>query len=107
MEFDSRGVASLDGEWEFFPGAAGLADLAALTPEHIRVPGLWEAQGWLDLDGTAWYRRRFTLPDVAHFWTLRFGAVMDLAEVFVNGTSLGGHDLPFTPFEVDPTAVLR
>ena len=107
MEFDSRGIASLDGEWEFFPGAAGLDDLAGLAPEHIRVPGLWEAQGWLDLDGTAWYRRRFTLPDVAHFWTLRFGAVMDLAEVFVNGTSLGGHDLPFTPFEVDPTAVLR
>ncbi len=73
----------------------------------IRVPGFWEAQGWLDLDGEAWYRRRFDLDDVSGHWTLRFAAVMDMAEVFVNGTGLGAHEQAFTPFELNPTAVLR
>jgi len=107
MEFDSRRVASLDGAWEFFPGARDLADLRRLSPAGIRVPGLWEAQGWLDLDGAAWYRRPFELADVSGHWTLRFAAVMDCAEVFLNGRPLGRHDLAFTPFEVDPGPALR
>jgi hypothetical protein len=107
MEFDSRRQASLDGTWEFFPGDHALEDLDGLAPEAIRVPGVWEAQGWLDLDGVAWYRRRFVLDDVAGHWTLRFAAVMDRAEVYLNGVALGGHDQPFTPFELDPTPALR
>ncbi|HEX3623076.1 MAG TPA: glycoside hydrolase family 2 TIM barrel-domain containing protein [Acidimicrobiales bacterium] len=107
MEFDSSGVASLDGVWDFFPGDHGVGDLDGLSPAPIRVPGLWEAEGWLDLDGPAWYRRRFSLGDATGFWTLRFGAVMDCAEVFVNGTRLGGHDQAFTPFELEVTNALR
>ena len=107
MEFDSRRTASLDGTWDFFPGDHGLGHLDGLSPESIRVPGVWEAQGWLDLDGVAWYRRRFPLDDVAGHWTLRFDAVMDRAEVWLNGARLGGHDQPFTPFELDPTPALR
>jgi hypothetical protein len=68
-------VWSLDGTWELVPGDHELADLGRLEPRPIRVPGLWEAQGLLDLDGVAWYRRRFSLEDPAGHWTLRFGAV--------------------------------
>jgi len=107
LRFDSRRTASLDGIWEFFPGLYSLADLADRAGEPIRVPGLWEAQGWLDHDGEAWYRRRFDLDDASGHWTLRFGAVMDMAEVFVNGARLGDHEQAFTPFELDPTAALR
>ena len=107
MEFDSRRTASLDGTWEFFPGDHRLEDLDGLVAEAIRVPGVWEAQGWLDLDGPAWYRRQFILDDVDEYWTLRFGAVMDRSEVYLNGVALGGHDQPFTPFELDPTPALR
>ena len=107
LEFDSRRAASLDGIWEFFPGDHRLGDLGGLVPDFIRVPGFWEAQGWLDLDGVAWYRRRFDLEDASGQWTLRFGAVMDLAEVYLNGTALGAHEQAFTPFEVDPTVALR
>ncbi|HSH23896.1 MAG TPA: glycoside hydrolase family 2 TIM barrel-domain containing protein [Acidimicrobiales bacterium] len=106
LQFDDRATASLDGEWDFFPGDHALGDLDRLAPEPIRVPGLWETQGYLDLDGTAWYRRRFRLHDTSGDWTLRFGAVMDLAEVYLNGRLLGRHDQPFTPFEVDPTSAL-
>ena len=99
LAFDENGVASLDGTWEFRPDGE--------EPGRIDVPGLWEAQGWLELDGLATYTRRFDLDDVSGHFTLTFGAVMDLAEVLVNGVPLGTHDSPFTPFSVDPTAVLR
>ena len=97
---------SLDGTWELVPGDHPLDALGDLDPVPVQVPGLWEAQGLLDLDGVAWYRRRFRLDDPAGHWTLRFGAVMDLAEVHLNGRLLGTNDLPFTPFEVDPSAAL-
>ena len=106
VQFDTRGVASLDGRWDFFPGDHSLDDLAGLEPQPIEVPALWEAQGYLELDGTAWYRRRFALEDVEGHWTLRFGAVMDIAEVYLNGVHLGSHECPFTPFELDATAAL-
>ena len=98
--------ASLDGAWQFFPGDHDLAALGSLEPLELRVPALWEAEGHVELDGAAWYRRHFVLDDVDGFWTLRFGAVMDLAEVWVNGTHVGSSDLAFTPFDVDPTDVL-
>ncbi len=107
LRFDEHGAASLDGLWEFFPGDHLPEELDGLSPETIRVPGLWEAQGWLELDGHAWYRRRFRLDDSDGFWSLRFGAVMDVCEVWLNGVLIGGHDNPFTPFLVDPTAALQ
>ena len=108
MQFDSSRTASLDGEWDFFPGDHALSELDRLTPARIRVPALWEAEGHLDLDGAAWYRRRFRLDDTDGHWTLRFGAVMDAADVYLNGIPIGGNDLAFTPFEFDagPTLVV-
>jgi hypothetical protein len=106
LQFDSRRSASLDGAWQFFPGDHKLADLDGLEPASIRVPGLWEAQGYLELDGAAWYRRTFSLAQVVGQYTLRFGAVMDLAEVYLNGEALGTHDSAFTPFELDATDAL-
>jgi Glycosyl hydrolases family 2, TIM barrel domain/Glycosyl hydrolases family 2, sugar binding domain len=99
-------VVRLDGAWDFFVGDGDLAGLAGREPAVITVPGLWEAQGFLELDGVAWYRRRFTLDDPSGWWTLCFGAVMDFADVYLNGRHLGGHDSPFTPFELDPSPML-
>ncbi|HEX3392888.1 MAG TPA: glycoside hydrolase family 2 TIM barrel-domain containing protein [Acidimicrobiales bacterium] len=103
LQFDDRRAASLDGQWDFFPCDADLAKLADLEPEPIGVPGLWEAQGYLSLDGWAWYRRSFDIDDTTGFWTLHFGAVMDIAEVHLNGRLIATHDSPFTPFEADVT----
>ncbi|MFN2606662.1 MAG: glycoside hydrolase family 2 protein [Acidimicrobiales bacterium] len=106
LAFDDRRTASLDGRWEFFPGDVPLDALDGVEPLPIDVPGLWEAQGHLELDGWAWYRRDFHLDDTDGWWTLRFGAVMDEAEVYLNGVLLGTHGSPFTPFEVDPGPAL-
>jgi hypothetical protein len=96
----------LDGTWEFIPGDRKLADLATRIGAPITVPGLWEAQGHLDLDGVAWYRRQFTIGDPAGWWTLRFGAVMDDAEVYLNGRALGAHHGAFTPFDLECTGLV-
>ncbi|HUR73866.1 MAG TPA: glycoside hydrolase family 2 TIM barrel-domain containing protein [Sporichthya sp.] len=101
------GQARLDGRWEFRPGDHDLAELGDVHPLPIDVPGLWEAQGHLELDGVAWYRRRFDLAEVSGYWALHFGAVMDLSEVFLNGIRVGAHDQPFTPFELDVTSVVQ
>ena len=106
LQFDSHRRASLNGRWEFFPGDHKLADLDELEPAFLDVPGLWEAQGYLELDGAAWYRRRFPLEPRDGHWTLCFGAVMDLAEVYLNCELLGTHDTAFTPFELDATDAL-
>jgi hypothetical protein len=100
LRFDEHGVGSLDGTWDFYPGDA-------TAPVPIEVPGLWEAQGFLELDGVARYRRTFDLDDAGGWWTLTFGAVMDIAEVTLNGMPLGAHDSPFTPFALDATGLVR
>jgi len=104
----ASGPLSLAGEWEFLPRDCDHAELPARLPERIVVPGLWEAQGHLELDGAAWYRRRFDLPGkLARWWMLRFGAVMDETTIYLNGHQLGTHVGGFTPFELDAsTAVL-
>jgi hypothetical protein len=107
LRVDEEGRASLDGRWEFYPGDLSLDDLAGRVPESIQVPGLWEAQGRLELDGVAWYRRCFSLPDAEGFWSVRFDAVMDMAQVWLNGHQVGTSDNPFLPFAVDATAALR
>jgi len=96
LDFDEYRVASLDGVWDFHPHEVPDA-------QPITVPGLWEAQGHLELDGVSVYCRRFSVPDTDGFWTLTFGAVMDIAEVWLNGEYLGSHDTPFTPFSFPVT----
>jgi hypothetical protein len=107
VHLDEQGRATLDGAWEFFPGDLVREELPDVAPHALVVPGLWEAQGHLELDGVAWYRLRFDLDDADECWTLRFAAVMDVAEVWLNGTLLGRHEHPFTPFELSATDALR
>jgi hypothetical protein len=58
-----------------------------------------------------WYRRTFTLPDAegpggTPRWLLHFGAVDWEAEVFLDGTRLGGHQGGYDPFSFDITSAL-
>jgi beta-galactosidase/beta-glucuronidase len=97
----------LDGTWELVVGDYPIEELASIGGVDLEVPGLWEAQGHLGLDGVAWCRRRFEVADPSGWWALRFGAVMDDADVFLNGHHLGSHQGGFTPFELDCTDLLR
>ena len=63
-----------------------------------------------DYHGVAWYWRDFTPP--AHFqpggrYLLKFHAVDYLAEVWVNGVPVGGHEGGETPFVLDATEAVK
>ena len=63
-----------------------------------------------DYHGVAWYWREFTVP--AHFqpdgrYLLKFHAVDYLAEVWVNGVRIGGHEGGETPFVLDATEAVK
>ena len=54
---------------------------------------------------TAWYRRRFTLPEgfMKDRLLLHFGAVDQSCEVYMNGRLAGAHEGGYTPFTLDVT----
>lgn len=91
-------VISLNGKWNIEAKAIGL--------QNIKVPALWESEGFLNLDGKVVYTRVFQIGKCSDYSTLRFEGVMDQATVFLNGKELGTHHNPFTPFEIDTTGVL-
>ena len=58
----------------------------------IRVPSLWEAQGYTGMDGVAWYRTSFELSasEAAAGVTLGLGQIDDTDTTWVNGQRVGG-----------------
>lgn len=70
-----KNPASLDTDWSF-----------------IRVPAAWEAQGYPDYDGLAWYRKHVQIPSD---WQKADGIYFDIGkiddddEVYVNGQLIG------------------
>ena len=76
----------------------------------IGVPGSWNDQlpGARDELGLAWYERRFEAPATGELETaLRFGSVSYLAEVWLNGEPLGGHEGGHLPFALPCSKELR
>lgn len=74
-------------------GAAIWADpaLADSAWDTMPVPSYWEANGYADLDGVAWYRRELDLTpaEIAAAPTLVLGAVDDDDVTWVNGVEVG------------------
>ncbi len=97
-----RKVQSLDGAWQFRHASDGIARQAV-------VPMPWQAS-FADLrqvSGRAVYARQFAGVTGGEV-VLRFGAVSYLAEVLVNGVTVGRHEGGYLPFEcVIPPDVLR
>ncbi len=91
---------SLDGQWRAVVGTqAG----------EVRVPGVWERQGFDHRPDCAVYQREFDIPaswDGAQLW-LQFGAVSYYVEVLVNGVVAGTHEGLWTAFELDVTSMVR
>jgi sialate O-acetylesterase len=59
--------------------------------KEIFVPAFWEAQGYKNYDGFAWYRIKFTLPEkyADQKMVLLLGKIDDIDQTFVNGTLVG------------------
>lgn len=110
---------NLNGWWEFAFDAdeVGLDEQrqngAEAFPYRINVPYGWESalSGITDTEyrGVVWYRRSFTVADLADSERvyLHFGAVDAKCIVYVNGTEVARHNGGYTPFEVDVTAQVQ
>jgi len=59
--------------------------------DDIRVPSLWEDQGFYGYDGFAWYRKSFNVPSsiMQSNLYISLGYIDDVDEVFLNGTRIG------------------
>ena len=88
-------MVNLDGPWLFRPGdntewSRPEGDETGFTT--MNVPGFWENAGFPNLDGFAWYRKKFSIAEKPADATmvLLLGRIDDLDEVYLNGTRIGG-----------------
>ncbi|UNK56851.1 beta galactosidase jelly roll domain-containing protein [Pseudoxanthomonas daejeonensis] len=70
--------------------AAAQLDDSGWSP--IRVPSVWETQGFAGMDGVAWYRTTFELSarEAASGVVLGLGQIDDTDTTWVNGQRVGG-----------------
>jgi len=93
----------LDGWWEFCTdpderGRNAGYPSSSPTTRSITVPGCWNTElGLHGYQGVAWYRKVFE-SEFEGRAKLTFGAVADLARVWLNGECLGGHEGGHTAF---------
>lgn len=101
---DPKGVVRLDGTWGFRldPKKTGIKDKLFEQTDfkkgwhEISVPSRFEdstVPGVVGYDGWAWYAMTFDLPPSwkGRVVKVRFGAVDDEAEVWLNGKRIGEH----------------
>jgi beta-galactosidase/beta-glucuronidase len=95
-----RGLTiNLRGVWDFKLGrerynSVSESSLTSLTKDgwtDIIVPSIWEKQGFDDYDGSAWYKKTFTIPKemVGDDVVLVLGKIDDSDKVFLNGKLIG------------------
>lgn len=114
-----RQVVDLSGGWRFLFGeqpreAVVGADFDDSEWETISVPHSWNRVGeyrlerseWAnDAQGVGWYRLVYEAPaaDEGQRQYLDFGAVGNIADVWVNGVHVGQHKGAFSRFRLDVT----
>lgn len=99
-----RKVQDLCGTWSFRidPEDSGEAEgWASCLPDacEVTVPSVWNTQlGLLEYEGAAWYQRTFHTDGGCLLFC--FGAVMTLADVWLDGVKLGSHYGGFCQFDL-------
>jgi len=85
---------NLTGMWKFNTGDISdwkNTDFDDTEWKEVFVPASWEAQGYKNYDGFAWYRIKFLLPEkyANQKMVLLLGKIDDIDQTFVNGTLIG------------------
>jgi beta-glucuronidase len=123
----NRDVTSLNGKWRYLldinkksmgfehnripKSKTDFHEYNFPTSDWLYVPGDWNSQRdfLLFYEGRIWYQKDFTysLPENKKLF-IWFGATNYLAEVYLNGVSLGIHEGGFTPFNFEiPDSLLK
>lgn len=109
-----RTRSSLDGVWKFWPdpsSAYSFDNLPQSQAVPMTVPAVWQSQPDFrnGVEG-GWYQRNFNLPSRTtsgqSIW-LKFGAVEDRAQVWINGNHAGEHIGGYLPFELEITKFIH
>ena len=96
--FERRNVLrpdfDLSGNWKFKAGDDKSWAESAFDDSHwreIKVPLIWDAQGYKGYDGFGWYRVKFRVPaDLAdRRLILLLGRIDDMDEAYLNGELIG------------------
>jgi beta-galactosidase len=107
----------LNGGWRFLRADASGAQSTTFNDSSwsaVSVPHTWNAQDGQDggsnyYRGIGWYRRHYTPPSTLagkKLW-LQFAGVNQVADVWVNGVSLGQHKGGYARFRFDATGALK
>ncbi len=105
----------LDHGWRFMPDDnLSYADpsLSDTSWKEISPLQVWDAQGYADLDGYAWYRVRFHLPsslkEHAYFkdsLVIYLGKIDDRDQTFLNGQPLGQNGITWAACDSFPDSI--
>lgn len=107
-------MPSLNGKWMLAVANSGMEKsrfetMIAPSAQEVNVPGTIQ-QNFPGYCGVAWYWRKFKVNDASYCegrCLLRFWAVDYLADVWVNGVYIGGHEGGETPFTLDVTDTIK
>ncbi len=110
-----RSVTSLDGQWSLAVDPKNVGRQQSwfnnLPPEAKPAQVPWIIQETFPAyHGVAWYSRDFSAPNNPHpggRYLLRFWQVDYMAEVWINGVPVGGHEGGETPFVLDVTKAIK
>jgi sialate O-acetylesterase len=94
LEISKRNYIDLEGNWRFSIGDDAewsLPDFSDNNWEKIRVPGMWEDQGFHGYNGFAWYRKTFEIKKelFGKNFILNAGFIDDVDQTFINGKLIG------------------
>lgn len=84
----------LSGRWKFKTGDDKSWAESAIDDsrwQELKVPLLWDAQGYKEYDGFAWYRLKFKVSSelASRHLVLLLGRIDDMDETYLNGELIG------------------
>ena len=91
---NEKNYIDLEGNWRFSIGDDSLwasPDFEDNNWEKIKVPAMWEDQGFHGYNGYAWYRKTFKVPKefIGMNIILSAGFIDDVDQTFINGKLVG------------------